>query len=100
MSAEEHPPALPAVPSTAIGGGATAPVVRSTPEKAAKILLHALAKKYAASGENSAARTPEELVRQSMANPRGKQLWAKVRENISVLVPPKHNVRYRRSLTP
>ncbi|RLO07531.1 hypothetical protein DYB28_006195, partial [Aphanomyces astaci] len=41
-----------------------------------------------------------ELVRQSMANPRGKQLWAKVRENISVLVPPKHNVRYRRSLTP
>ncbi|KAF0717473.1 hypothetical protein As57867_002258, partial [Aphanomyces stellatus] len=43
---------------------------------------------------------PEQLMHKSMSNPRGKQLWAKVRENISVLVPPKEAVRVRRPLTP
>ncbi|RHY29590.1 hypothetical protein DYB32_005041 [Aphanomyces invadans] len=78
-------------------GNTPSEVPATTPqEKATKLLLHALQKKYGVAG----SATPEELVRQSMVNPRGKQLWAKVRENISVLVPPKHNVRYRRSLTP
>ncbi|ETV96450.1 hypothetical protein H310_10203 [Aphanomyces invadans] len=78
-------------------GNTPSEVPATTPqEKATKLLLHALQKKYGVAG----SATPDELVRQSMVNPRGKQLWAKVRENISVLVPPKHNVRYRRSLTP
>ncbi|KAF0717076.1 hypothetical protein As57867_002507, partial [Aphanomyces stellatus] len=71
----------------------------ATQNKAANLLAHGFAthKKYVV---DTASLTPEQLMHKSMSNPRGKQLWAKVRENISVLVPPKEAVRVRRPLTP
>ncbi|CAK4070104.1 unnamed protein product [Aphanomyces euteiches] len=65
--------------------------------KAVMRVTSSLQKRHFSDG---AALTPHQRMHQSMSNPRGKQLWAKVRENLSVLVPPKQNVRYRRSLTP